>query len=99
MILQEDSSFSPEPNPGRRPIPTTDDDWRACTLLGNGLAHLVNIMRIGQHQGRPAHYEDLDERTQAEVRLWARSRPAEGYYPVACEAKAFCVKLIEEFES
>ncbi|MGB3944908.1 MAG: hypothetical protein WBK88_08970 [Methanothrix sp.] len=55
-------------------------------------------MRIGRHRGRPALYEDLDERMQEEVRLWARSVLGEGSDPVACQVKAHCRKILEDFE-
>ncbi|HOO53737.1 MAG TPA: hypothetical protein PLM24_03550 [Methanothrix sp.] len=64
-MTQENPSIEPEPIPLRPPIATFDDDGRACSLEGTGLALLVNIMRIGQHWGRPAFYEYLDEEMQA----------------------------------
>jgi len=97
-MTQENSSSDPEPTPFRQPIATFDDDGRACSLEGTGLSLIVNIMRIGQHWGRPAFYEDLDNRMQAEVRLWARSVLAEEDNPVAHQVRAFCVKMLDDFE-
>lgn len=95
---EEDLSSQPEPTPDRSSI-TTTDDGRARTLTVTGLALLVNIMRIGQHRGRPAICEELDEKMQAEVRHWARSVLAEeGNDPVACQVKACCLKMLEDFE-
>lgn len=79
-MTQENPCCEPEPTPIRPPITSTDDDGRACCLEGTGLALLVNIMRIGQHWGRPAFYEDLDERMQADVRLWAHCRKMMEYF-------------------
>lgn len=94
----ESPSTEPEPATLRPPVATFDDGRRACCLEGTGLALLVNIMRIGQHRGRPAFREDLDERMQAEVRLWARSLLADDDDPVAHEVKAFCVKMLEDLD-
>jgi hypothetical protein len=97
-MTQENPTPRLEPTPDRAPIATTDDDGNACSLEGSGLELFVNIMRISQHWGRPAFYEDLDEKMQAEVRLWARSSPAEEDDPVAHKVRAFCKKLLEDFE-
>lgn len=97
-MIHETFSRELEPTSFRPLIATTDDDGRACSLEGSGLELFVNIMRISQHWGRPAFYEDLDEKMQAEVRLWARSSPAEEDDPVAHKVRAFCVELLEEFE-
>jgi len=35
---------------------------------------------------------------QEEVRLWARSVLGEGSDPVACQVKAHCRKILEDFE-
>ncbi len=94
-MAQETPILNVGPTPLRPPIATFDDDGRDCRLEGTGLVLLVNIMRIGQHWGRPAFYEDLDERMQAEVRLWARSRPTEEDDPVAHQVRAHCKKLLE----
>ena len=96
-MTQENPSTEPEPAT-LRPLIATRDDGRDCCLEGTGLALLVNIMRIGQHWGRPAFYEDLDERMQAEVRLWARSRSTEEDDPIAHQVRAFCVKLMDDYE-
>jgi hypothetical protein len=97
-MIHETPALQPGPTPDRALIATTDDDGRACGLEGSGLELFVNIMRISQHWGRPAFYEDLDEKMRAEVRLWARSSPAEEDDPVAHKVRAFCVKLLEDFE-
>ncbi|KQC15496.1 MAG: hypothetical protein APR56_14290 [Methanosaeta sp. SDB] len=97
-MTQENPALQSEQSPDRAPIATTDDDGRACSLEGSGLELFVNIMRISQHRGRPAFYEDLDEKMQGEVRLWARSCPVEGDDPVAHQVMAFCKKMLEDFE-
>ena len=97
-MVQETKPSGAQPSANGSSIPTTDDDGRPCILEGTGLPLLVNIMRIGQHQGRPALYEDLDERMRGEVRLWARSLLAEGDDPVACQVKAHCRRMLEDFE-
>ena len=97
-MTQENPSTEPEPATLRPPIATFDDDGRDCCLEGTGLALLVNIMRIGQHWGRPAFYEDLDDKMQAEVRLWVRSLLADNDDPVAHQVRAVCVKLVEDYE-
>ncbi len=97
-MTQENPSPRPEPPLDRAPIATIDDDGNACSLEGSGLGLFVNIMRISQHWGRPAFYEGLDEKMQAEVRLWARSCPAEEDDPVAHQVRAFCKKMLDEFE-
>ncbi len=98
IMAQETPSPQPEPTADRPPVDTTDDDGNACSLEGSGLDLFVNIMRISQHWGRPAFYEDLDEKMRAEVRLWARSSPAEEDDPVAHKVKSFCAKMLEDFE-
>jgi len=97
-MTQENPSRELEPTTLRPPIATFDDDGRDCILEGSGLDLFVNIMRISQHWGRSAFYEDLDERMQAEVRLWARSSPDEEGDPVACQVRAFCKKMLDDFE-
>lgn len=97
-MTQENPSPQPEPTPDREPITTFDDHGNACRLEDSGLGLFVNIMRISQHWGRPALYEDLDEKMQAEVRLWAKAELAEEDDPVAHKVSVFCVKLMEEFE-
>lgn len=97
-MTQENPSPKSELTPDRPPIATTDDDGNACSLEGSGLGLFVNIMRISQHWGRPAFREGLDEKMRAEVRLWARSCPAEVDDPVAHKVRAFCKKLLEDFE-
>jgi|GEM_PF-2375091 hypothetical protein len=94
----EDLSPKPEPTPNRQPIATFDDDGRARILPGTGLALLVNIMRIGRHRERPIIREELNERMRAEVGLLARSLLEEGDGPVACQVKAHCRKILENFE-
>lgn len=96
-MIHETPTHQPESTPDQAFIATIDDG-RACSLEGSGLELFVNIMRISQHWGRPAFYEDLDEKMRAKVRLWARSSPAEEDDPVAHKVRAFCVKLLEEFE-
>ncbi|MDF0590262.1 hypothetical protein [Candidatus Methanocrinis natronophilus] len=61
-MVQETRPSEDQPSANGSSIPTTDDDGRPYTLEGTGLAHPAKITRIGQHQGRPALYEDLDER-------------------------------------
>ncbi|HII07874.1 MAG TPA: hypothetical protein HA349_11350 [Methanotrichaceae archaeon] len=95
---QENHALQSEPTPDRAPITTIDDHGNACRLEGSGLGLFVNIMRISQHWGRPALYEDLDEKMQAEVRLWAKAELTEEDDPVAHKVSVFCLKLIEEFE-
>lgn len=95
---QENASSKPEPTPERPPIATFDDDGNACSLEGSGLDLFVNIMRIGQHWGRPAFYEDLNEKMQSEVRLWTRSVLTEEDDPIAHQVRAFCAKMMDDFE-
>lgn len=97
-MIREIRPSEDQPSANGYSISTTDDDGRPCTLEGTGLAHHVKITRIGQHQGRPALYEDLDERMRGEVRLWARSLLGEGGDPVACHVKAHCRRMLEDFE-
>ena len=94
---EEDLPPSPEPNPDRQPIPTTDDDVRPCPLSGTGLAPMVKIMPISQRQGPPALCQDLDELSQQVDRLWARSRPADGEGSVAREVRAHCRRMLEVY--
>jgi hypothetical protein len=98
VMTQETPALQPEPTPDRAPIATSDDDGNACSLEGSGLGLFLNIMRISQHWGRPAFYEDLDEKMQAEVRLWAKAELTEEGDPVAHKVRAFCKKMLDKFE-
>lgn len=62
----------PEPGYDQGPC-TTDDDGEICYLSDSGLSLLVNIVRISQHWGRPAYYDELNDEMQREIRLWSRA--------------------------